>query len=153
MNGDKGHDGRSSECETGDEFSFGSNAPLRLSVLLIDDMETLLFTLGSGLRQYGHTVCTARSGREGIELFKANQIDAIICDLGLDDMDGWQVGKSISEICRESDRSKPPFILMTGWGLDISEQTKIPSSGVDMVLEKPVEIPELIEALQHATRS
>jgi len=153
MNSDKGHEARSRKCEAGDEFSLGSDEPLKLRILLIDDMEALLFTLGSGLRQYGHLVCTARSGQEGIEMFETNPIDVVICDLGLEDMDGWQVGERIREICREGVRAKPPFILMTGWGLDISVQKKISASGVDMVLEKPVEIPDLIEAVQQATRS
>ncbi len=153
MNSDKELEARPSECETDDEFPLGTNAPLKLRVLLIDDMETLLFTLGSGLKQHGHLVYTARSGMEGIEIFKTQSIDVVISDLVLEDMDGWRVGETIREICRQSDRNKPPFILMTGWGLDISEQKKMSASGVDMVLEKPVEIPELIGALRQVTRS
>jgi CheY-like chemotaxis protein len=121
---------------------------MELSVLLIDDMKSLLTILQSGLRQHGHIVFTAQSGKEGVETFSTNRIDVIICDLGMDGMDGWEVGRNVREICEQSGREKPPFILMTGWGADVSDDELFSCSGVDMVLEKPVELPNLIQLLR-----
>ena len=153
MNRDKEHGARSHPCDTGEEFTKGTRALSRLRVLLIDDMEPLLFTLGSGLKPHGHCVFTARSGREALELCETNRIAAVICDLNLEDMNGMQVIGKIKEMSRDDDRAGPAVIVMTGMGLDANEQEKLHSLGVDMVLEKPIEISELMEALQTITRS
>ncbi len=151
MNCDEKHEPQSIERDTVDGFSDGSNEPLKLKILLIDDADTLLFILESALSQKGHEVFTTRSGLAGIRLFEANPVDAVICDLGLEDIDGRDVGGRIRDICEESNRNKPPIILMTGLPLENSEHEEILSSGVDIILEKPVELPDLIEALNNLT--
>jgi CheY-like chemotaxis protein len=122
---------------------------MKLNILFIDDMKPLVTIMESGLEKCGQTVFSAVSGGEGIEIFKSNPIDVVVCDLGMEGMDGWEVGKAILDECRERGIPKTPFILLTGWGYDLSYQEKISESGVDAILEKPIEIDKLMDILQN----
>jgi two-component system, cell cycle sensor histidine kinase and response regulator CckA len=115
----------------------------RLKVLVIDDMQPVLRMLENGLKKYHQTVRTALSGHQGIKLFRESMPDVVVCDLGMPGMDGWEVGKHIRSICRETNIRKPAFILLTGWGGQMDERDKIAQCGVDAIVEKPVDILEL----------
>ena len=119
-----------------------STKPLR--VLVIDDMEPAVPVLRRGLEKHLHTVFTAFSGEEGFKIFTENPVDLVICDLGMPGMNGWQVGKAIVEFCNERNLPKPPLIILTGWASQDDEKEKISESGVDAVVQKPVEIRQLL---------
>lgn len=122
---------------------------MKLNILLIDDMKPLVKIMENGLEKFGQNVLTALSGQEGIEIFLSNPIDVVICDLGMEGMDGWEVGKAIMKACKQKGISKTPFVLLTGWGYDQGYQERRAASGVDVIIEKPIEIPELLEILKN----
>ncbi len=93
-------------------------------------------------------VVTASSGEQGLDIFKENPIDLVICDLGMPQMNGWEVGKSIKSTCEERSLSKTPFILLTGWGGLRTETEKISGSGVDVVVEKPVNLGNILQIIR-----
>ncbi len=119
-----------------------------LHILAIDDMEATLTLLKSGLGKMGHAVITALSGEHGLALLEDNPVDVVICDLGMPEMNGWQVGEAIKRRCSEEGVNKPVFIMLTGWGGQSGEKQKIAASGVDAVLEKPVDIAKLSAVIQ-----
>ncbi len=121
---------------------------LELRILAIDDMQLLLSMLKEGLTEQGQTVFTALSGREGLELFKNRPVDLVICDLGMPELNGWQVGKAIKKICKDKGVPKTPFILLTGWAGQFDEEQKMIESGVDAIVEKPVDITKLVEIIR-----
>jgi PAS domain S-box-containing protein len=118
------------------------------TVLVIDDMQAVLDLLKAGLTRSGHVVVTASSGQQGLDIFKENPIDLVICDLGMPGINGWEVGKIIRSLCEERGIPKPPFILLTGWGGQKTEAEKISESGVDAVVEKPINIGSLREVVR-----
>ena len=71
-----------------------------------------------------------------------------ICDLGMPGMNGWDVGKAIRSICRDKGISKPPFVLLTGWGGQELEREKIAESGTDAVVAKPIDSAALLATVQ-----
>jgi PAS domain S-box-containing protein len=117
-------------------------------ILVVDDLEPLLRILKHGLAKRGQKVLTASSGEEAVKLFVENEFDAVICDLAMPQMSGWQVGIRIIEICRAKGIPKPPFILLTGWGGQVDQVEKIAESGVDAVVEKPMDIPRLLDVVR-----
>jgi PAS domain S-box-containing protein len=117
----------------------------KLSILLVDDMEPVLRMIQEGLELNGHKVHAALSAKKALELFKQRQIDVVICDLGMPEMNGWQVGKAIREYCLEKGISKPPFILITGWSGQQNAKDRLAESSVDAVIEKPVELRKLLD--------
>jgi len=120
----------------------------RLAILLIDDLESVLVVLRDTLVECNQEVLAATSGRQGLDIFGSRPVDLVICDLGMPVMNGWDVGKSVKAVCRERGIRKPPFILLTGWGGQALEAEKMVESGVDAVMEKPVEVSRLIETIK-----
>ncbi|MGC8604509.1 MAG: hybrid sensor histidine kinase/response regulator, partial [Desulfomonilaceae bacterium] len=111
--------------------------------LVIDDMEPIVEMLAEVMSQVGYTVFTANSGAQALEIFKQNKINIIVCDLVMPGMDGWKVGKAIASTCAERGEPKTPFILLTGWGGQTLEDKLIRESGVDALLEKPIDMKKL----------
>jgi CheY-like chemotaxis protein len=114
-----------------------------LRILAIDDVEPITNMLAELLCEFGHEVRSCTSGEDGVQIFNEQSIDLVICDLGMPGMDGWEVGKAIKGICEKSGKPKVPFILLTGWGAQLGEEARIVESGVDAVLEKPLDLSRL----------
>ncbi len=121
--------------------------PASYSILLIDDVGSLLRIMATGIRSMGHEVYTATSGEEGMEIFRSNHIDAVVCDLGMEGMDGWEVSEAVSRECNKKGFPKTPFVLLTGWGGEIQDDEKPERFGVDRVIEKPADLFRLLEVI------
>ena len=63
-------------------------------------------------------------------------------------MTGWDVGRQIEQICRSKGMPKTPFVLLTGWGDEVKDSAKMRESGVDRIVAKPFEIPQLLQLLR-----
>lgn len=122
-----------------------------LNILVADDMEQILETIREVLTSRNQNVLVASSGAEAIEIFECNPIDLVLCDLGMADMNGWQVSDRIEEICRSKGVKRPPFVLLTGWGAEVNSQSAR-QSHVDHVIEKPVDLNDLFEVVQEVAR-
>lgn len=118
-----------------------------MNVLVIDDMQSLVTILERGLSRYGQTVYSALSGDEGLELYKQNPIDVVVCDLGMEGMNGLEVSQSIIDLCEQRGVPKTPFILLTGWGEDDEDDDSLHGPGVDKVVTKPVDLEELLTVM------
>jgi two-component system, cell cycle sensor histidine kinase and response regulator CckA len=119
-----------------------------IKILIIDDQEVIAKLYAKGFEILGHETFFATSGIEGLPLFYNNQPDVIICDLAMPEMNGWQIGKVILEYVKLYDIRKPFFILLTGWAVD-DELEEIEKSGVDRVIQKPVELKVLVAEIDH----
>ena len=120
----------------------------KLNILVVDDMAVIVMHLQGMLMKHQHTVFSAISGEEALEIFRNNKIDMVICDLGMPGMNGWEVGKAIRAICRERGLPKTAFILLTGWGGQALEQEKVIESGVDAIVEKPIDNKRLMDTVR-----
>lgn len=120
----------------------------RLSVLVVDDVQSIVELLESGLGRLGHIVYPAFSGTEALEAFQREKIDLVICDLGMPHMNGWQVAESIQELSERRGEKKAPFILMTGWGKSQDLKPELlENSAVDRVLSKPLSLVDLASTI------
>ncbi len=119
----------------------------KLNILVADDLPIIVMHLKGILSQHQHTVFSAKSGEEALEIFRNNKIDVVICDLSMPDMSGWQVGKAIRAICQERGLPKTPFILLTGWSGQDLEQEKIIECAVDAIMKKPIDHRKLMVTL------
>lgn len=121
---------------------------LKLNILVIDDMAPIVMLAERILTKHEHTVFSATSGQEALEIFSNAKIDVVICDLGMPGMNGWEVGKAIQTICQERGMPKPPFILLTGWGGQAFEEENVIDAGVDADLEKPIDNEKLMATIR-----
>jgi PAS domain S-box-containing protein len=118
------------------------------NILVCDDQPQLVGLLAKALTGLGQTVFRAYSAEECIETYNGNRIDMVISDFDLPDADGWEVGAAIKEICGRKGIPKTPYILLTTQtGLN-RETERLAESGVDRIIEKPVEYPMLFDAIR-----
>ena len=120
----------------------------KLNILVVDDMAVIVMHLQGMLMKHQHTVFSAISGEEALEIFRNNKIDMVICDLSMPGMNGWEVGKAIQVVCRERGMPKAAFILLTGWGGQALEQEKVIESAVDAIVEKPIDNKRLMDTVR-----
>lgn len=112
-------------------------------VLIIDDNEDAAESLAMLLEAEGHLTCTANDGKTGLQRASDFPADAIVLDIGLPDLDGYEVARLI--------RQKPSgentlLIAVTGWGQEKDRQAAA-SAGFDFHFTKPVDLDELLAAL------
>lgn len=79
-------------------------------ILAVDDSPTFLAHLGRMLREDGHDVVLARSGREALDMLAAQTIDCVIVDLVMPDVDGIE---TIRRIRQTPGRESTPTMMLT----------------------------------------
>jgi len=80
------------------------------AILCIDDEEPALLLRRRVLEKVGYRVFTALTGKEGIELFRFQAIDAVILDYWMADMDGLEVATELKKL-----NPKTPIIVLSGY--------------------------------------
>jgi len=117
--------------------------PRRL--LVIDDDARVRQTVAGLLRSAGHHAVEAEGGREGLMRFAPEQFDLVLTDLGMPEVNGWDVAAAV-----KARHPACPVILLTGWG---DEHTGDASGRglTDRVLHKPVRLKELLQTIAELT--
>ncbi len=83
------------------------------------------------LARWEHSVTPAENGAQALATFAAGEFDLVITDLGMPDMNGWDLLEQI----RARD-PQVPTVLITGWGRQLSGD-EARARGADFVIEKP----------------
>lgn len=99
-------------------------------ILLADDEQSILDTVGAYLRQEGYQVVTATNGRDALFQFRHEQPDLVVLDVMMPELDGWAVARAIR---KESDA---PLIFLTARIDDIDQVTGL-EIGADEYVTKP----------------
>jgi two-component system KDP operon response regulator KdpE len=114
-------------------------------ILLVEDDPALLTILQASIAYGGFKSDAVGSGREAIEAFGNGSFDAVLVDLGLPDLDGTELLRSLREI------SDVPILVVSGRD---SERDKIDAldKGADDFIPKPFLPGELLARLRSALR-
>jgi len=110
-------------------------------VLVIDDEPMILRALETMLRKAGHRVTCCSSGRDGLEQLERHSFDVVITDLGMQEISGWDVTKTIREKGIDAG-----IIMLTGWGFQLDEE-QAKMAGVDLLMSKPFTKAQIVEAV------
>jgi CheY-like chemotaxis protein len=113
--------------------------PLR--ILAVEDEPEVLDVIRAMLTASGHTVISAASGREALELFGREPVDVVVTDLGMPGMTGLSLAEEVKR------RREVPLVLLTGWA---DELDATHARYVDVLLAKPVTRERLMGALAKA---
>lgn len=108
-------------------------------ILVVDDEECVRDLLRDVLEKQGFEAVVAEGGRHALSLFERDNFDAVFTDVGMPDMNGWELSRALRE--RKSD---VPVAVITGWGEAVGSQEQ-EAARVDWVLAKPFDIPQIIE--------
>jgi CheY-like chemotaxis protein len=115
------------------------NKTMRKRLLVVDDDSSVRESLKKVLEETGYEVILASDGGEAAGRLKETQLDLLILDLNMPRRDGWDVLEDASVIC-----PLVPVIIITG-NIDQLDSLSIP--GVAILLEKPIEVPILLETI------
>ncbi len=118
------------------------------TILIIDDDEGNRTLLGAMLEIGGFTVLKAAEGAQGLSILKVYSVDAILLDVMMPGMNGYEVCQAI--------KSNPavqhtPVILVTALSDEGSRQ-KAFAHGANGFLSKPVGFDTLIQQVESVTR-
>jgi two-component system KDP operon response regulator KdpE len=121
-----------------------ATAPLR--VLIVDDEPAIRRFLRTSLTAQGHDTLEAEDGTTARELMRRNRVDILVLDLGLPDIDGFQL---ITEL-RERGSLIPIIVLSSR--TDEGGKVRALDLGADDYVTKPFGIDELLARIRAALR-
>lgn len=108
-------------------------------ILVIDDNVDAAQSMKIALELLGYNMQAAHNGLAGLQLAEDFMPDAVLLDIGLPDVNGYEVARRI----RLSPRGKDMFLIaVTGWGQDADKQLAL-DAGFDYHLTKPVDLKKL----------
>ena len=116
------------------------------SVLLIEDEPSISEPLSDGLRAAGFGVSLADSGQRGLDLAASLSPDIVLLDLGLPDMDGRDVCRTL-----RSSNASLPIIILTARGLETDRVVGL-ELGADDYVVKPFSLAELVARMRAVLR-
>ncbi|HEX5726395.1 MAG TPA: response regulator [Longimicrobiaceae bacterium] len=116
-------------------------------ILLIEDEPGAREALESLLAEEGYTVCTAETGRRGLEQLGDFRPDTVVCDFLLPDTDGLQVLRRV----RERAGGGVTFIIITA-GCGGAEAESLLQREADFFFQKPLDLGRFRSVLQRPGR-
>ena len=111
-------------------------------ILIADDNRDAATSLAYLLSLAGHRVLTASSGREALACIFRNRPDALVLDIGMPDMSGYEIAKRVRQ---QEWSANVTMIAVTGFGQD-SDRRQALAAGFDHHLTKPID-PAALEAI------
>ncbi len=117
-----------------------------MRVLIIEDDPALARSLALTLREENYAVDTAADGAEGLFKAQHDAYDAIVLDVMLPQLDGWEV---LARLRRDDIRT--PVLMLTARDT-VPDRVKGLDYGADDYLTKPFDIEELLARLRALIR-
>jgi CheY-like chemotaxis protein len=127
-----------------------ARAPVRpaapaLRILVVEDNPINQVVMMELLEKLGHTVVTASSGSEAMAALARQPFDAVLMDVQMPEMSGWEVTTQIREREHQTGRHLP-IIGVTAFAMT-GDRERCLEAGMDDYLAKPLQAPELVDAL------
>ena len=112
-------------------------------ILVIDDEKINQKMVANAIGSSGFDLIFADNGRQGFEKAKKDHPDAIISDVKMEDIDGYELTRLLR---REVEFAKVPIIILTAQ-TDLKDKLKSFECGADAYLTKPFNPAELLARL------
>lgn len=133
--------------------NFAVNSIQGARILLVDDNEINRQVATELLERASFIVKDATNGEEAVKSVKNNSFDAVLMDIQMPGMDGYEATRTIRQwerengILKSEDNGYTPIIAMTAHALQGDKETSL-KSGMDDYVTKPIMTEELLTALQ-----
>jgi signal transduction histidine kinase len=109
-------------------------------VLVVDDNADVTLTLAALLESWGHDVRVAHAGLPAVEAASSFGPDLVLLDIGLPDVDGYEVARAIRQRLGNATR----IVALTGYAQDVDRE-RSRRAGFDRHVVKPLPIETLSE--------
>ncbi|MEY2409817.1 MAG: two-component system, OmpR family, response regulator [Verrucomicrobiota bacterium] len=116
-----------------------------MRILIVEDEPDLLASLARALREEGYAVDAADNGEDGLFNAKTIDYDAIVLDVMLPKLDGWEVLKNLRKT------RKTPVLLLTARDMP-RDRVRGLDTGADDYVVKPFDLAELLARLRALIR-
>ena len=123
------------------ELSTGASVVGANNILVIDDDAAARDLLQRLLRREGYNAIVATSGQEGLDLARAHAPDAILLDVRMPEMNGWEV---LSRLKSDPDLANIPVVMVT---IEDDPALSCALGAVDYLI-KPIDSERLLAILQ-----
>ena len=117
-----------------------------MKILVVEDSERLLRSLGEGLRKLGYAVDLTADGEEGLAFAETYDYDVIVLDLMLPGLPGLEVLRRLRA------RGRPAHVLILSARDRVEDRVKGLQIGADDYLVKPFAFDELTARIQALVR-
>src|SRR6516165_5992074 len=116
-----------------------------MRVLIVEDEPDLLASLLQAVREDGYAADGASDGEEGLYKAESYEYDAILLDVMLPGIDGWEVLRKVRQI------RKTPVLMLTARDA-VRDRVKGLDTGADDYVIKPFDIDEVLSRLRALIR-
>ncbi len=116
-----------------------------MRILIVEDEPDLLASLAQALREEGYAVDTAADGEDGAYKADTYDYDAIVLDVMLPKLDGWEILRRLRKI------KKTPVLMLTAKDQS-RDRVKGLDTGADDYVVKPFDLHELFARLRALIR-
>ena len=116
-----------------------------MRILIVEDEPDLLRSIAQALREEGYAVDTANNGEDGFYKAESYDYDAIVLDVMLPKLDGWEILKRLRKI------KKTPVLMLTARDQS-RDRVRGLDTGADDYVVKPFDLPELFARLRALIR-
>lgn len=116
-----------------------------MRILVVEDEPSLLRSLAKALREAGYAVDTADAGDEGLYKAETYDYDAVVLDVMLPGLDGWQVLERLRR------QKRTPVLMLTARDAT-RDRVRGLDTGADDYLVKPFDLAELLARLRALIR-
>jgi two-component system OmpR family response regulator len=116
-----------------------------MRVLIVEDEPDLLGSLLQAVREDGYAADGAADGEEGLYKAQSYEYDAVLLDIMLPGMDGWEVLRKLRET------KKTPVLMLTARDA-VRDRVKGLDTGADDYVVKPFDIDEVLARLRALIR-
>jgi two-component system OmpR family response regulator len=116
-----------------------------MRILIVEDEPDLLSSLAQALREEGYAVDTANDGEDGFYKAENYDYDAVVLDVMLPKMDGWQVLARLRKI------KKTPVLMLTARDQS-RDRVRGLDGGADDYVVKPFDLVEVFARLRALIR-
>ena len=114
-------------------------------ILVVDDEKNICELLRLYLEKDGFEVMMAHTGRDAVEMTRANSPSLVLLDIMMPDVDGWEACRQIREF------SQVPIIMLTAKG-DVFDKVMGLELGADDYIVKPFETKEVVARIRAVLR-
>jgi PAS domain S-box-containing protein len=121
-----------------------------LRTLVVDDQEEAREMIAETLGECGAEVTMAASGREALELLERSAFDALICDISMPEMDGYELLRRLRSMEKAHGR-RLPAVALTAMARS-EDRLQALEAGFHTHIAKPVTLAELVLVVARIAR-